>query len=274
MSVKSAEEIRRMRDSCRIASEVLDELCAMIAPGMNTWDIDQAGKQLIERKGAKSACYQYKVGKHRYPGFVCLSVNEVVVHGIGTLRCVLKPGDIISIDVSVEYNGFIGDNARTVAVGKVDPSVARLMRITEESLYLGIEQARVGNRTGDIGYAIQNYVERAGYSVIRDFQGHGVGRTMHEEPSIPCFGRRGTGAKLKEGMTIAIEPMVAMGTHQLFQADDGWTVWTRDRRPAAHFEHTVLITQGSPEVLTTTKKTSDTNRFSVSGPATDVATAD
>lgn len=243
-----------MRQVCEIAASVLADLCSEVKSGVTTYDLDQMGKRLIEKKGAVSACYNYKIGSKRYPAYTCISVNEEVVHGIGSLKKVLKAGDIVSVDVSVEFNGFIGDNARTVIIEPVADEVRRLIKVTEEALYKGVEKARSNARVGDISHAIQVYVEDKGFSVVRDFVGHGVGRSIHEEPQIPNFGRPNTGPKLREGMTLAIEPMVNLGISDVEYAEDGWTVITSDRKPSAHFEHTVLITDGFAEILTIPKK--------------------
>ncbi len=252
--IKSADEIQQMRESCRIAACVLDEITRMVAPGINTYDLDQEGKRLIASFGAHSACFGYRVGSRSYPAYTCLSVNEEVVHGIGSLHRVLREGDIITIDVCVVYRGFVGDNARTVAVGTADPKIIALLRTTEEALFHAIEQAREGNRVGDVSHAVQQYCERRGYSIIRDFVGHGVGRTMHEDPQIPNFGAPGRGDRLHPGMTLAIEPMVALGRPEIEMCEDGWTAVTRDRAPSAHYEHTVLLTDDRPEILTIPKK--------------------
>ena len=185
------DPIRRlsgMRDACRIAAEVLDEMSKHLKPGLNTYDLDQIGRTLIEAHGASSACYNYRIGHRRFPAHTCLSVNEEIVHGIGSLRRVLRSGDTITIDVCVAYRGWIGDNARTFAIGQVRPEIDHLLRVTEEALYLGIAQARPKNRVGDVSHAIQKHVEAAGFSVVREFVGHGVGASMHEEPQIPNFG--------------------------------------------------------------------------------------
>jgi len=246
--LKSDEEIQRVRESCRIAATVLDKLCTLVAPGVNTYDIDQQGKRLIEGFGAESACHNYRIGSKIYPAYTCLSVNDEVVHGIGSLKTTLRPGDNITVDVVVRYEGFIGDNARTLIVGQGDEAMVRLVQTTEEALHHGISFAR--RRVGDISQAIQHFVERRGMSVVREFVGHGVGRSMHEDPQIPNFGRRNTGAKLFPGMTLAIEPMVNFGAPAVKIDADGWTARTQDGLPAAHFEHTVLVTEGDPEILT------------------------
>lgn len=256
LPVKSDEEIQRVTESCEIAATVLDKLCQMVAPGVNTYDLDQEGKKLIEGMGAESACFNYtgsaKAGP--YPGYTCLSINEEVVHGIGSMKRVLQPGDNITVDVVVRYQDFIGDNARTLIVGEGDEAMTRLVKTTEEALYHGISFAKAKNRVGDISHAIQKYVEKRGMSVVRDFVGHGVGRSMHEDPQIPNYGRRGSGPKLYAGMTIAIEPMVNLGGPAIRMGSDGWTASTSDGLPAAHFEHTVLVTEDEAKILTIPKK--------------------
>jgi len=252
--IKTEAEILIMRESCRIAAFVLEQIIEKVAPGVSAYDLDQYGKELFESCGAKSACYDYRVGNRRFPAYTCLSVNEEVVHGIGRPDRKLALGDTITVDVCALYEGFIGDNARTVAVGPVSDEVQFLLRSTEESLHQAIKQARPGNRVGDISSATQKYVEQRNLSIVRDFVGHGVGRSMHEEPQIPNFGKPGTGKKLKPGMTLAIEPMVNLGSSEVEIARDGWTAITRDRRRSAHFEHTVLIVDDGAEILTLTKK--------------------
>jgi methionyl aminopeptidase len=248
--IKSPAEIERMRDACRIAANVLEAMKAHVREGVSTYELDQLARSLMMEEGATSACYQYQVGSKRFPSHTCISVNEEVVHAIASLQRILRRGDIVALDVTVIYQGYIGDNACTVRVGEVAPDVDRLVRVTEEAMREGIAQARSGQRVGDISHAIQRYVESRGYSVVREFVGHGVGRSMHEEPQIPNFGRRGSGDKLKPGMTLAIEPMVNLGRHEVDVLADGWTVVARDRKPSAHFEHTVLVTSGDPEILT------------------------
>jgi len=248
--LKNPEAIGRMREACAIAATVLARLKEQVRPGITTHDLDQIGRDLIASFGARSACHGYQLHSRRYPAYTCLSVNEEVVHGIGSLRRILRDGDIISLDVVVEYNGYIGDNARTVPVGAIAPRTAELLKVTEEALALGIAQATVGNRIGDISHAVQTFVEAHGFGVVREMVGHGVGRAMHEEPQIPNFGRRNSGEKIKAGMTLAIEPMVNLGTHAVRTLSDGWTVVTTDGSPSAHFEHTVLTTDSGPEILT------------------------
>ena len=248
--IKNPDAIKRMRESCAIAATVLARLKAQVRPGITTYDLDQIGRDLIASFGARSACHGYQLHSRRYPAYTCLSVNEEVVHGIGSLKRILRDGDIISLDVVVEHDGYIGDNAATVAVGRIAPRTADLLKITEEALYLGIKQAVSGNRIGDISHTVQAFVESHGFSIVREMVGHGVGRAMHEEPQIPNFGRRGSGEKIKSGMTLAIEPMVNLGRYEVRTLPDGWTVVTSDGSPSAHFEHTVLTTDSGPEILT------------------------
>lgn len=254
--IKNKEAIARMRESCAIAALVLQQLKELVRPGITTYDLDQAARDLIARQGARSACHGYQIGSRRFPAYTCLSVNEEVVHGIGSLKRVLQDGDVISLDVVVEYNGYIGDNATTVPIGVISPRVAELLKVSEEALAIGIRQAIVGNRVGDISHAIQTHCEKHGFGVVRDLVGHGVGVSMHEEPQIPNFGRRNSGDKIKPGMTLAIEPMVNLGTWRTKTLSDGWTIITADNAPSAHFEHTVLTTENGPEILTIPKAAS------------------
>jgi len=251
--IKNKEGIARMRESCAIAALVLKQLKELVRPGITTYDLDQAARDFIAQQGARSACYGYQIGNRRFPAYTCLSVNEEVVHGIGSMKRVLHDGDVVSLDVVIEYNGYIGDNATTVPLGSVSPRVAELLKVSEEALYLGIKEAVVGNRIGNISHAIQTYVEAHGFGVVRDLVGHGVGVSMHEEPQIPNFGRKNSGDKIKPGMTLAIEPMVNLGTYRTKTLSDGWTIVTADTAPAAHFEHTVLTTENGPEILTIPK---------------------
>jgi methionyl aminopeptidase len=250
--IKNKDGIARMRESCAIAATVLHRLREKVQPGISTYDLDQAARELIEDFGARSACFGYQIGSRRYPAYSCISVNEEVVHGIGSLKRILREGDIVSLDVVIEYNGYIGDNAYTVAVGQVPETVRRLLRVTEEALQIGIRQAIVGNRIGDVSEAIQRFVESHGFGVVREMVGHGVGVSMHEEPQIPNFLDRPKKKTdlIRPGMTLAIEPMVNMGGHRTRTLSDGWTVVTADSSPSAHFEHTVLTTETGPEVLT------------------------
>ncbi|HSI10117.1 MAG: type I methionyl aminopeptidase [Rariglobus sp.] len=251
--IKNKEGVARMRESCAIAALVLKQLKELVRPGITTYDLDQAARDFIAQQGARSACYGYQIGNRRFPAYTCLSVNEEVVHGIGSMKRVLHDGDVVSLDVVIEYNGYIGDNATTVPLGPVPPRVAELLKVSEEALYLGIKEAVVGNRIGAISHAIQTYVEAHGFGVVRDLVGHGVGVSMHEEPQIPNFGRKNSGDKIKPGMTLAIEPMVNLGTYRTKTLSDGWTIVTADNTPSAHFEHTVLTTENGPEILTIPK---------------------
>jgi methionyl aminopeptidase len=251
--IKNSEAIKRMRESCTIAATILARLTEQVRPGITTYDLDQIGRDLIASFGARSAPYGYQHGSGRpYPAYTCLSVNEEVVHGIGSLKRILRDGDIISVDVTIEYNGYIGDNAVTVPVGAITPRITELLKVTAAALALGIKQAVTGNRIGDISHAVQTFVEAHGFSIVREMVGHGVGRTMHEEPQIPNFvdRKRGRTEEIKPGMTLAIEPMVNLGGYQIRTLPDGWTVVTADGLPSAHFEHTVLTTDSGPEILT------------------------
>lgn len=248
--IKSKEGIAKMREACAIAATVLDKLKPLVRPGITTQDLEEAGRDWIARLGARSACYGYQHGSRRYPAHTCISVNDEVVHGIPSFRRVLRDGDVVSLDIVVWHDGYVGDNAYTVPVGNIEPGLERLLRVTREALDLGIRQAQVGNRIGDISNAVQTYVESHGFSVVRDMVGHGVGVAMHEPPEIPNFGRKGTGEKIKPGMTLAIEPMVNLGGAKTKMLSDGWTCVTADGSPSAHFEHTVLTTDHGPEILT------------------------
>jgi methionyl aminopeptidase len=243
--LKSERDLEAMRPACQVARAVLDEVSDFIQPGRTTREIDQFAAGRIKYYGARSAFLGYR----KYPCYICISVNDEVVHGLANERRV-DFGDIISLDVGVIYNGFIGDNARTVAVGGCSVEAQRLMDVTERSLYEGIAQARPGNSVEDISRAIQGCVESNGYSVVREFVGHGVGRSMHEEPQVPNFVDGKPTAKLRPGMTLAIEPMVNAGLPAVKILKDGWTVVTKDGQLSAHFEHTVLVTEGEPEILT------------------------
>jgi methionyl aminopeptidase len=212
--------------------------------------LEEAGRDWIARLGARSACFGYQHGSRRYPAHTCISVNEEVVHGIPSLRRILREGDIVSLDIVVWHDGYVGDNATTLPVGPISPALEKLLRVSREALDLGIRQAQVGNRIGDISHAIQTHCESHGFSVVRDMVGHGVGTAMHEPPEIANFGRRGTGEKIKPGMTLAIEPMVNLGGFKTKTLGDGWTHVTSDGQPSAHFEHTVLTTDSGPEILT------------------------
>jgi methionyl aminopeptidase len=247
--LKNERDIEAMRAAGSVASLVLQEVCAWISPGMTTREIDAYAAQRMKEYGGRSAFLGYR----KYPCQVCLSVNEQVVHGIASDRRI-QFGDIVSVDVGVVYGGYIGDTAKTVAVGGCSPFAQKLIDVTERALYEGIAQALPGNCVSDISRAVQSCVESNGFSVVREFVGHGVGRTMHEEPQVPNFVDGKSSPKLRPGMTLAIEPMVNAGTPAVEMLKDGWTVVTRDGKPSAHFEHTVLITESEPEILTCPEK--------------------
>ena len=249
--IKTPREIDRMRASCKLASTILEQLSAMLCPGITTRDVDQSAAKLMELAGCSSAFLGYR----QFPGHICISVNDEVVHGIGGSRRI-QYGDIVKLDIGVVLNGFVGDTAATIPIGAVNDDVQRLLGVTEEALYRGIDNAREGKRLSEICAAIQDEVESNGFSVVREFVGHGVGRKLHEEPQIPNYRASGATAKLRAGMTLAIEPMVNMGRATVKVLDDDWTVVTADHSPSAHFEHTVLVTKGEPEILTWREKTS------------------
>ena len=250
--IKSRDEIERIRESSRIVAEVLQTLREFIRPGITTWALNKKAEEVIKKRKARAAFKGYKpsFGSGAYPAALCVSINEEVIHGIPSTRRVIKEGDIVSMDVGVCYRGYYGDGATTVAVGEVEDRVKELLKVTEEALYRGIEAARVGNRVGDISFAVQSHVESHGFSVMREFVGHGVGKRIHEEPPVPNFGEPGRGPLLKEGMTIAIEPMVAMGSGEVRIKEDGWTAVTVDGSWAAHFEHTIAVLEEGPRILT------------------------
>ncbi len=243
--LKNEQDLEAMRPACAVARTVLDEVSEFIQPGRTTGEIDQFAAARIKHHGARSAFLGYR----KYPCHLCISVNEQVVHGLASERRV-EFGDIVSLDVGVIYRGFIGDTARTVAVGGCSVEAQRLMDVTERALYEGIAQAAPGKRVADISRAIQYYVESNGYNVVREFVGHGVGRSMHEEPQVPNFVDGKPTPKLRPGMTLAIEPMVNAGSPAVKILNDGWTVVTKDGQLSAHFEHTVLVTATEPEILT------------------------
>lgn len=243
--IKTEEEIEKIRDSCRIAYRTVMMLGKYIKPGIKTSELNSIAEDFILKNGARPAFKGYK----GYPATICTSINEEVVHGIPGDRK-LKEGDIISVDIGTYRNGYYGDVAFTFPVGEVDDEKKRLMDVTRESLYKGIEKAAPGNRLSDISHAIQSYVEANGFSVVRSLVGHGIGRNLHESPEVPNYGAPGMGPELKPGMCLAIEPMVNAGMYEVYTLDDGWTVVTLDGRPSAHFEHTVAITENGPVILT------------------------
>lgn len=243
--LRNQEEIEKIRTSCRISSETLQALVDMIKPGVTTLQLDEAAEKLIRSKGAVPA---FK-GLYGFPATLCVSVNDEVVHGIPNDKP-LQEGQIIGIDLGAVTDDYYGDHARTFAVGEIPHDWQQLMTRTKESLDLAIEAAQIGKNIGDIGHAVQTHAESAGYAVVRDLVGHGIGTRLHEEPQVPNYGEPGSGPALREGMCLAIEPMINMGTNEIYTEDDGWTVRTKDGAPSAHFEHTIVITADGPEVLT------------------------
>jgi methionyl aminopeptidase len=249
--IKTKKEVDYIKESCRIVAETLQLLKSNVRPGISTLELDKIAEDYILSNNAAAAFKGYsQAGSFDFPGSICASVDDEVVHGIPSANRILKEGELISLDVGVVKNGFFGDAALSVAIGEISAEKKRLMDVTEQSLYKGIEEAKLNNHVHDISAAVQDFVEENGFSVVRDLCGHGVGKHLHEDPSVPNFGKKGTGIKLRKGMTIAIEPMVNMGRFQVKTNSDGWTVLTADGLPSAHFEHTVLISDGKPEILT------------------------
>ncbi len=257
---KSPVEIERMREANAIVADILSALRTMVRPGVTTAELDAFAESAVRARGAEPAFKGY----HGFPATLCTSVNEEVIHGIPSKR-VLNEGDIVSIDLGVRFDGFIGDGAVTVPVGSISGRARELLRVTEEALYRGIEQAQVGGRVSDIGHAVQRHVEHHGFSVVREFVGHGVGASLHEEPQVPNYGPPGRGPRLVEGMTIAIEPMVAMGKAGVKVLGDGWTAVTKDGSLAAHFEHTIAVAAGGPVILTRARESSAAGRPAAHG---------
>lgn len=245
---KTKEEIGLMRESAQVVSRTLGEVAKLVVPGVTPKELDKVAEEYIRSQGAVPGFKGY----NGYPATLCCSVNEQVVHGIPG-DAPLKDGDIISVDCGAILNGFHGDHAYTFMVGEVSEEIKQLLKVTEESLFLAIDQCFAGKRLGDIGFAVQHHAESHGYGVVRELVGHGLGKNLHEEPEVPNFGRRGDGKRLKEGLVLAIEPMINLGTHRVVQLDDGWTIVTQDRKPSAHFEHDVAIVNGKPDVLSTFK---------------------
>src|SRR5579864_4718529 len=252
--IKTGKEIEKMRQACRSARDILDRVSELIRPGVTTKEVDEAAADFMSDAKVESAFFEYKLGHRIFPGHICISLNDEVVHGIGGQRRI-QYGDIVKLDIGIVREGWVGDNATTVAVGVVDPRVDQLLRATENALAKAISVAYEGGHVGDISAEVEAEARRFGFSVVREFVGHGVGRKMHEEPQIPNYGKRGSGPKLKAGMTLAIEPMINMGVSDVRLLEDGWTVRTADGMPSAHFEHTVLITKEEPEILTWREKT-------------------
>lgn len=246
INLKSKDEIQMMRKAGQAVAQILDRLTQEVVPGVTTGHLDKLAESLCKELGVLPAFKGYQ----GFPSCVCISANHEVVHGIPNSKRVLSEGDIVGLDFGVIYHGWYGDSARTVPVGKVSSEARQLIDVTEKALFLGIQEARVGNRLFDIGFAIQNYVESFGFSVVREFVGHGIGKALHEDPSVPNFGQKGKGIPLKAGMVIAIEPMINRGGPAVEILKDGWTAVTKDQSLSAHFEHTIAITESGPEILT------------------------
>ena len=246
VKLKTPEEIELMRESATIVSKTLGILASEIKPGVTTLHLDKIAEEYIRDMGAIPGF----LGLYDFPNTLCVSPNAQVVHGIPN-DIPLEEGDIVSVDCGAILNGYYGDHAYTFEVGEVDEEIKKLLKVTKESLYVGIREFKEGNRVGDVGFAIQNYCESHGYGVVRELVGHGLGQKMHEDPQMPNYGKRGRGKKFKEGLVVAIEPMINMGTHKIKQMRDGWTIFTLDKQPSAHFEHDVAIVDGKPQLLST-----------------------
>lgn len=248
--LKTEDEIELMRAANQLVAQTLGEVGRVIRPGVSTAYLDRLAEEFIRDHGAVPT---FKGFPNPYgspfPGSICTSVNDVVVHGVPSDECLLQEGDIVSVDCGVLLNGFNGDSCYTFQVGEVSQEVRTLLKTTKEALYKGIEAATAGHRIGDISYAVQTHCEAAGYGVVREFVGHGIGHEMHEDPQVPNYGRRGQGKQIKNGLCIAIEPMITMGTHEVYMDSDRWTIHTKDRKPAAHFEHTIAIHHGKADIL-------------------------
>ena len=257
VTIKSKKEIELMRNACKVVAILYEELEKEIKPGMTTWEVDQIAEKVIRREDAIPAEKGYDIGIKGVPPFpasICISINDEVIHGIPSKHRIIKEGDIVSVDTVALKDGFNGDAARTFMIGNVSKEAKRLVEVTKQAFFEGIKYAKPGNRIGDVCHAIGEYVHSQGYSVIREFQGHGIGRQMHEDPGIPNYGKAGRGIRLEPGMTLAIEPMVIAGKPNILELDDGWTIVTEDGSLSAHYENTILITEKEPEVLTILKK--------------------
>ena len=253
VTIKSKKEIELMKEACKVVALTYQELEKRIKPGMTTWELDQIAEKTMRSLGAIPAEKGYNIGIKGvppYPATLCVSINDEVIHGIPSKNKVIREGDIVSIDTVALKNGFNGDAARTFIVGKASKEAERLVQVTKQAFFEGIKFAKPGYRIGDVSHRIGEYVRSQGYSVVREFQGHGIGREMHEDPGIPNYGKAGRGIRLEPGMTLAIEPMVIQGKPNILQLDDGWTIITEDGSLAAHYENTILITEKEPEILT------------------------
>ena len=257
VTIKSKKEIELMREVCKVVATVYQELEGKIRPGMSTWELDQIAENKMISLGAIPAEKGYDIGIRGVPPFpasICVSINDEVIHGIPSKSRILKEGDIVSIDTVALKNGYNGDAARTFIVGRASREALNLVQVTQQAFFEGIKYAKAGNRIGDVCHAIGEYVHSQGYSVIREFQGHGIGKEMHEDPGIPNYGKAGRGIRLEPGMTLAIEPMVIAGKPNILELEDGWTIITEDGSLAAHYENTILITEKEPEILTMLQK--------------------
>lgn len=253
VTIKSKKEIELMREVCKVVALTYQELEKQIKPGMSTWELDQIAERKMRSLGAIPAEKGYDIGIKGIPPFpasLCVSINDEIIHGIPSKNRIIKEGDIVSIDTVALKNGYNGDAARTFVVGKASKEAEKLMQVTKQAFFEGIQYAKAGNRIGDVSHAIGEYVHSKGYSVIREFQGHGIGKEMHEDPGIPNYGKAGRGIRLEPGMTLAIEPMVIQGKPNILELDDGWTIVTEDGSLSAHYENTILITEKEPEILT------------------------
>ncbi len=253
VTIKSKKEIELMREACKITSLVYKEIEKIIKPRMSTLELDKFAEKIIKQNGGVSAQKGYPSGERGVPNFpatLCISINDEVIHGIPSAKKIIKDGDLVSIDLVVCKNGFNGDAARTFVVGNASNEAKKLVEITRQAFFEGIKHAVKGNRVGDISHAIGEFVEKNGYNVVREFQGHGIGKEMHEDPGIPNYGKAGKGLRLEPGMTLAVEPMVVMGRNDIYQDEDGWTILTDDGSLSAHYENTILITEKEPEILT------------------------
>ncbi len=253
VTIKSKREIELMKEACKVVALTYQELEKRLKPGMTTWELDQIAEKTMRSLGAIPAEKGYNIGIKGvppYPATLCVSINDEVIHGIPSKNKVIREGDIVSIDTVALKNGFNGDAARTFIVGKASKEAERLVQVTKQAFFEGIKFAKPGYRIGDVSHRIGEYVHSQGYSVVREFQGHGIGREMHEDPGIPNYGKAGRGIRLEPGMTLAIEPMVIQGKPNILQLDDGWTIITEDGSLAAHYENTILITEKEPEILT------------------------
>ena len=253
VTIKSKKEIELMKEACKVVALTYQELEKVIKPGMTTYELDQIAEATMRKLGAIPAEKGYDIGIRgvpKFPASICVSINDEVIHGIPSKHRVIKEGDIVSIDTVALKNGFNGDAARTFVIGKVLAETQRLVDVTKQAFFEGIKYAKKGNRIGDVSHAIGEYVRSQGFSVVREFQGHGIGREMHEDPGIPNYGKAGRGVRLEPGMTLAIEPMVIQGKPNILELEDGWTIVTEDGSMAAHYENTILITEKEPEILT------------------------